>query len=117
VVGSLLALLVVGLLVFVSCGVPGGGGEGDDASRDVGDLDARAEAACDLYTPIAEEVRSGELSGPPLFRALQDVYNEARLSESQEFGTLVQDVLNASITEDEQARDERLDRLDEVCPD
>jgi hypothetical protein len=116
VVGSLLALLVVGLLAFVSYGVPGGG-ETTEAEEPFGQLDARAEAACDLYTPIADDVRSGELSGPPLFRALQDVYNEARLSESQEFGTLVQDVLNASIVEDEQARDERLDRLDEACAD
>lgn len=113
--GSLLALLVVGLLVFVSCGIPGGGSDEDDPFARIGELDARAEAACDLYRPIAGDVRSGELTGPRLFRALQDVYNEARLSEAENFGFLVQAVLNAAITGDQQARDERLERLDEVC--
>ena len=111
----MLALLVVGLLVFVSCGVPGGGSDEDDPFETIGDLDARAEAACELYTPIAGDITSGELTGPRLFRALQDVYNEARLSEAENFGFLVQAVLNAAITGDEQLRDERLARLDEVC--
>lgn len=113
--GGLLALLVVGLLVFVSCGVPGGGSDDEDLFAEVGELDARAEAACGLYAPVAGDIRSGELTGPGQFRALQDVYNEARLSESENFGFLVQAVLNAAITGDEQMRDERLDRLDEVC--
>lgn len=113
--GGLLALLVVCLLVFVSCGVPGSGSDEDDLFAEVGDLDARAEAACEVYTPVAPEIRSGSLTGPKQFRALQDVYNEARLSESENFGFLVQAVLNAAISGDEQVRNERMDRLDEVC--
>ena len=60
-------------------------------------------------------MRSGELSGPRLFRFLQDVYNQARLSESENFAFLVQAVLNAAISGDQELRAERLERLDEVC--
>jgi hypothetical protein len=116
VIGGLLALLVVGLLVLVSCGVPGAGEpDEDDLFAEIGEPDARATAACELYTPLAGDVRSGALTGPKQFRALQDVYNEARLSESENFAFLVQAVLNAAITGDEQVRNERMDRLDEVC--
>jgi hypothetical protein len=118
VIGGLLALLVVGLLVFVSFGVPGDGAEEpQDRSAQIGQLDARARAACELYTPIADDVRSGELTGPPLFRALQDVYNEARLSQAESFEPLVRNLLSSTITGDDGRRDQLQAQLDEVCAD
>ena len=105
---------MVALLVFVSCGVPGGGGE-DDPFEDIGDLDAQARAACEVYTPKAEDIRSDRLTGPPLYRALQDVYNQARGSQTESFAFLVQSALNAAIGGDQETRDARLERLDEVC--
>lgn len=112
-VGGLLALLVVGLLVFVSCGVPGGSDEAE--IPDIGELDGNARSACELYTPIAGDIRSEQLTGPRLFRALQDVYNVARRSETVQFEDSVRVLLNAAIAGDEPVRDEQQDRLDEAC--
>lgn len=115
-VGGLLALLVVGLLVFVSCGVPGGGDSDEqEALPELGELDDQARAACELYTPVADDVRSGELTGPPLYRSLQDVYNVARQSQTEGFADAFADLINASIVEDDQARLAQLERIDEAC--
>lgn len=114
-VGGLLALLVVSLVVFVSCGVPGGS---DDGEIEVdGPLDDRARAACEIYTPIVDDVRSGELSGPRLFRALQDVFNEARLSATEGFDDVSRLLLNAAIAGDVEARNDLADQLEDACED
>lgn len=60
-------------------------------------LDEPAVAACEVFEPAAAGVRSGELQGEPLFRVLQDVFNQARLSETEGFAQQVAQLNNAAI--------------------
>ena len=115
VLGGLLGLLVLSLLVFVSCGVPGGGSDEDDL--EIGRLDDAARASCAELEPVAGDVRSGELSGPPLFRELQDVFNASRPSETEDFSEVVRRLLNAAIAGDDEARNAWLTQLQEACAD
>jgi hypothetical protein len=114
VVGAVLALLVVSLLVFVSFGTPGGGSD-EENLEEIGELDDAARSACATLTPIAGDVRSGELTGPRMFRALQDVFNEARQSETENFSFQVSVLLSAAINDDVQTRDASLGRLEQAC--
>lgn len=66
-------------------------------------LDDAAVEACERFEPIAASVRSGELSGPPLYRQLQDVFDEARYSATAGFAERVTDLNSAAINGDEQA--------------
>jgi hypothetical protein len=52
---------------------------------------------------VAAQVRSGALAGEELFRALQDVFNDARLSQTEGFSQRVADLNSAAINGDEQA--------------
>lgn len=98
-------------LVFVSCGVPGTGSDAPEPPP----LDDAAQRACAIFTPIAADVREGRLTGPPLFRALQDVFNEARLSMTEGFGPQVQELYTTAIGGDQAAVAERVDGLQSRC--
>ena len=97
--------------MFVSCGVPGSGSDAPEQPP----LDDAATRACELFTPIAADVREGRLTGPPLFRALQDVFNEARLSKTEGFGPQVQMLYSTAIGGDRAAIAERVDGLQTRC--
>lgn len=45
-------------------------------------LDEPAQHACDPVAPIAADVRRGDLEGPALYRALQDVWDAASPSQN-----------------------------------
>jgi hypothetical protein len=66
-------------------------------------LDDAAVAACERFEPVAGPVRSGELQGEPLFRVLQDVYNDALSSQTDGFAQRVADLNSAAINGDVQA--------------
>jgi len=66
-------------------------------------LDEAAVAACERFEPAAGPVRSGELAGEPLFRVLQDVYNDARTSETEGFAERVAELNTAAINGDTDA--------------
>lgn len=97
--------------MFVSCGVPGSGSDAPEQPP----LDDAAMRACDLFAPIAADVREGRLTGPPLFRALQDVFNEARLSTTEGFGLQVQQLYSTAIGGDQAVVAERVDALQTRC--
>lgn len=108
--GALLALLAVSFLVFVSCGVPGLGSDAEEPP-----LDDAARQACTMYGAIHEEVRSGRLTGPRLFRALQDVFNQAGRSGTEGFVLQVQDLYGSAVAEDPAAVTQRADALQTRC--
>ncbi len=108
--GALLALVLVAAVVFVSRGVPGNS-NGPEAPA----LDGPAQRACALFAPIASDVRDGRLTGPPLFRALQDVFNEARLSKTEGFGLQVQSLYSTAIGGDRGAIAEGVNGLQTRC--
>lgn len=116
-------MVVVGLVVFVNCGgsrqepEQSASPTSPDRAQEIGELDGRARASCALLLPIADDVRTGKLTGPPLFRALQDVFNAARETETEGFAVRVADLLNASIREDEMARIAQLRELVAACED
>jgi hypothetical protein len=105
------ALLAVAVLVFVGFGLGGG----DPETEQPPPLDPAAQRACDRFQPIADDVRTGRLTGPPLFRALQDVFNEARLSQDGRFSAQVRDLYSAAINDDEQTVSQQVSALEEVC--
>ncbi len=73
--------------------MPGGGSDGEERPP----LDEAALQACSIYQPAHDEVRSGRLTGPPLFRVLQDVFNAARLSGTPGFSGQVQELYTTAI--------------------
>lgn len=93
----LLALVAVGVVVFAVVR-PGG-----DAQPTRQELDEAAVTACERFEPAAAEVRSGALQAEPLFRLLQDVFNDARRSETEGFSERVGKLNSAAINGDEQA--------------
>jgi hypothetical protein len=92
----LLALVAVGAVVLALVR-PGG-----DAPPTRQQLDEAAVAACERFEPAAAQVRSGALQGEPLFRLLQDVFNDARLSGTEGFSERVGELNSAAINDDEQ---------------
>lgn len=78
-------------------------------------LDDAAEQACAELAPVVDDVEQGRLEGPPLYRALQDVYDVARTSEADGFAEAAQRALTAAINQDEVALAERLRALRERC--
>ena len=65
-------------------------------------LDEAAVEACEVFEPAAAQVRSGELQGEPLYRVLQDVYDQGRVSETPGFAEQVTALNTAAINLDEQ---------------
>jgi len=88
--------VAVGVVVFAVVR-PGG-----DAQPTRQDLDEPAVAACETFEPAAAQIRSGELVGEPLFRVLQDSYNDAINSRTVGFAEKVADLNTAAINNDEQ---------------
>lgn len=78
-------------------------------------LDAAAERACDELGPVVDDVEEGRLQGPPLYRALQDVYDEAASSRVDGFAEAAQRALASAINEDEERSAVHLQRLRERC--
>jgi hypothetical protein len=78
-------------------------------------LDEPAVAACERFEPVAGPVRSGELVGEPLFRVLQDVYNDALPSTTEGFSQRVAELNSAAINGDEQALRQGVLALQLVC--
>lgn len=66
------------------------------------ELDEDAIAACEVFEPAADGVRSGELQGRELFRVLQDTFNDARTSQTEGFAQLVAELNSAAINGNEQ---------------
>ena len=60
-------------------------------------------------------MRNGELSGPPLYRALQDVFDDARSSGTPGFSQRVADLNTAAIQGDEQKVRQDVLALQLVC--
>ena len=108
--GALLALLALSFVVFVSCGVPGSSDQDGPPP-----LDDAGRQACSMYGAIHEEVRSGRLTGPSLFRALQDVFNQAGRSATEGFEVQVQGVYSAAIAADQPLLTQRADGLQARC--
>ena len=78
-------------------------------------LDASAQAACDVLAPIAADVRVGELKGPELYRALQDVWDEALRSNVAAVRENAQALLKAAINNDQKVLSTSLTALQEAC--
>ena len=104
-----LVAVAVTLLAVVR---PGDEGEAQPTRQQ---LDEPAEAACERFEPVAAQVRSGELTGGPLYRALQDVYNVGRSSGTDGFAQRVADLNSAAINRDEQALRQGVLSLQLVC--
>lgn len=66
-------------------------------------LDEAAVAACEVFEPAAAGVSSGELAGEPLFRVLQDTFNQAQSSETPGFVEQVATLNSAAINGDDQS--------------
>jgi len=107
----LAALALVAVAVTVLAVVRPGG----EAQPTRQQLDEAAESACEQFEPVAAQVRSGELTGPPLYRALQDVFNDARLSATPGFSQRVADLNTAAIKGDEQKVRQDVLALQLVC--
>lgn len=73
-------------------------GGGQQPSRQ--ELDEAAEAACAVFEPTAAEIRAGTLQGRPLYRALQDVYNQAQRSTTEGFAQQVAELNSSAINGD-----------------
>jgi hypothetical protein len=78
-------------------------------------LDQAAVEACELFEPAAAQVRSGELQGKPLFRLLQDVFNQGRVSETEGFADQVTALNTAAINGDDQTVRQRVLALQLTC--
>lgn len=78
-------------------------------------LDEAAVAACERFEPVAAQVRSGNLAGPPLYRVLQDVFDDARKSGTPRFAQQVANLNSAAINGDEQAVQQRVIALQLTC--
>lgn len=78
-------------------------------------LDEQAQAACTAFAPLGGQVRRGDLEGPPLYRALQDVYDLARTSGNEEVAHSAQRLLAAAINNDQQATASTVTELQEAC--
>lgn len=78
-------------------------------------LDEAAVAACEVFEPEAEQVLSGELQGRPLYRALQDVYNQAQRSQTEGFPQQVAELNSAAINGDDAGLRERAGALQRTC--
>lgn len=78
-------------------------------------LDPAAERACDRLQPVVDDVEGQRLQGPPLYRALQDVYDEARTSEVDGFAEQAQRALSAAVNADQPRVAEHLQQLRERC--
>ncbi len=50
-------------------------------------------------------MRNGRLTGPPLFRLLQDVFNEGSTSQTEGFALQVQELYTTAINADAEQRD------------
>lgn len=110
VAGALLALLAVSFLVFVSCGVPGIGSDPKAPP-----LDDAARRSCAVFSPVASDVRDGRLTGPPLFRVLQEAFNQASQSQTPGFPVQVQELYTAAINGNQPAVTQRADGLQARC--
>ena len=97
IVVALLALVAVGVVVLAVVR------PGADPQPTRQELDDAAIAACERFEPAAAQVRSGELQGPPLFRVLQDTFNDARRSQTDGFFQQVTELNTAAINDDQQA--------------
>ena len=104
-----LVAVAVTLLAVVR---PGDEGEAQPTRQQ---LDEPAEAACERFEPVAAQVRSGELTGARLYRALQDVYNAGRRSGTEGFAKRVAELNSAAINGDEQAVRQGVLSLQLVC--
>lgn len=78
-------------------------------------LDPPARAACELLGPVAGDVRTGRLEGPPLFRLLQDVFNEAGRSANTEVRESAEAALSGAINDDRPALRAALTRMQVAC--
>lgn len=78
-------------------------------------LDEAAVAACERFAPVAAQVRSGNLAGPPLYRALQDVFNDARTSSTPGFAQQVANLNSAAINGDQKAVKQGVIALQLTC--
>jgi hypothetical protein len=96
IVVALLALVAVGVVVLVVVR------PGVDPQPTRQQLDEPAVAACEVFEPAAAQVRAGELEGEPLFRVLQDTFNQARLSDTPGFAQQVAELNSAAINDDQQ---------------
>lgn len=65
-------------------------------------LDEAAVEACEVFEPAAAGVRDGTLEGRPLYRALQDTYDQAQRSRTEGFAQQVAELNSAAINADEQ---------------
>jgi hypothetical protein len=103
-------LTVVGLVIATAAGCSGGGDVPAVAS-----LDAPAAKACEEFAPIGGQVRRGELEGPALYRALQDVWNIASQSENTDVVEASRSTLTAAIQDDRQALNSAVTQLQQAC--
>ena len=78
-------------------------------------LDPAAERACDRLQPVVDDVEKQRLQGPPLYRALQDVYDEARASDVDGFAEQAQRAVSAAVNADQARVAEHLQALRERC--
>lgn len=78
-------------------------------------LDGAAAAACEEFAPLGGQVRRGELSGTPLYRALQSVYDQARESDNEAVGRAAQTLLTAAIGNDRRAMTDAVTELQQAC--
>ena len=79
-------------------------------------LDAAAVEACEVFEPAAAGVRDGSLQGEPLFRVLQDTFNQAQLSQTPGFVERVTALNTAAINGDEQTVRQGVLALQLTCP-
>ena len=79
------------------------------------ELDAAAQTACDAFAPIGGEIRTGELEGPQLYRALQDVWDYAQRSDNAEVRNAAQTLLTTAIQDDQQAMNAAVTALQQAC--
>ena len=68
-----------------------------------------------MYGAIHEPLRRGQLTGPRLFRALQDTFNDARLSKTPGFAQQVALLNSAAINGDEQTLRQGVLKLQLTC--
>jgi hypothetical protein len=81
----------------------------------VATLDAPAAQACEEFAPIGGPVRRGELEGPALYRALQDVWNTASQSENTDVVEAARSTLTAAIQDDRQGLSSAVTQLQQAC--
>ena len=83
--------IVVVLLLLVGVATVAVAATRPDAARQPArqQLDEPAVAACETFVPRAGEVRDGSLVGVPLYKVLQDTYDDGRLSKTPGFAERV----------------------------